>query len=458
MCKNAAERTGNETMKRQQVNLRDHFTYGKLLRFVAPCIFMMIVTSVYSIVDGFFVSNFAGKNAFAAVNLIMPALMALGAFGFMIGTGGSALVAFVFGEGNKKRGQQIFTMLTKTVVVSGTAVALAGFLFMPQIARMLGASELTFEDSVLYGRIIICSMPFFMLQNSYQSFLVTAQKAHFGLWISIFSGVLNMILDFVLVYVLRWGIWGAAFATAFSQFVGAMIPTVYFMRENKSLLRFVGGKMDWRALGKACANGSSEMLTNLSASLVGMLYNFRLMKLAAEDGVAAYGVIMYVSFIFMAIFFGYSVGINPVIGYHYGAGNREELRNLLKKSLTVTAVAALLMTLSSELLAMPFSQIFVGYDPKLCRMTVTGMQLYSISFLICGFNIFASAFFTGLNNGLVSAVISFLRTLVIQVAAIFILPVFMGINGIWLAIVAAEGVTFAVSVFMLVWGRRQYGY
>lgn len=445
-------------MKRQSINLKDHFTYGKLIRFVAPCIFMMLVTSVYGIVDGYFVSNFAGKNAFAAVNLIMPALIALGAFGFMIGTGGSALVAFVFGEGNKRRGQQIFTLLVETLAVVGTLAAVAGILFMPQIAGFLGASEAIYADSVLYGRIILCALPFFMLQNSYQSFLVTAQKANFGLVITILSGVLNMILDFILVYLLKWGVGGAALATAFSQFVGALIPTVYFMRENQSLLRFVGGRMDWRALGRACANGSSEMMTNLSASLVGMLYNFQLMKLAAENGVAAYGVIMYVSFIFMAIFFGYSVGINPVVGYHFGAGDREELRNLLIKSLVITAAVSLAMTLCAEFFAGPFARLYVGYDPQLCEMTTTGMGLYSLSFLLCGFNIFASAFFTGLNNGSVSAFISFLRTLVIQVAAIYILPIYLGINGIWLAIVAAEGITLLVSVSMLVCYRKRYGY
>lgn len=445
-------------MKKRQINLSDHFTYGKLIRFVMPCILMMLVTSIYSIVDGFFVSNFAGKDAFAAVNLIMPVLMALGAFGFMIGTGGSALVAFVFGEGHSRRGQEIFTMLIGVVVVVGIVISVVGFIFMPQIARLLGASESILDDGVLYGRIIICAITFFMLQNSYQSFLVTAQKADFGLFISIFSGVMNMILDYVLVYVFRLGVAGAAVATALSQIAGAMIPTVYFLRKNKSLLRFVRTRMDWRAFSKACLNGSSEMMTNLSASLVGMLYNLQLLKLAAENGVAAYGVIMYVSFIFMAVFFGYSVGINPVVGYHFGAGNKEELKSLLRKSLILTMVVGIAMTVAAELLAMPFAKLYVGYDLELCKMTETGMRYYSLSFLICGFNIFASAFFTGLNNGLVSALISFLRTLVIQVAAIFILPVFFDIEGIWMAIVVAEGVTLAVSGAFFLGNQKRYGY
>ncbi len=445
-------------MKKREINLSDHFTYGKLIRFVMPCILMMLVTSVYSIVDGFFVSNFAGKDAFAAVNLIMPVLMALGAFGFMIGTGGSALVAFVFGEGNRRRGQEIFTMLIMVVVAAGLVISVAGFIFMPWIAQFLGATESILSDGVLYGRIIICAVTFFMLQNSYQSFLVTAEKAGLGLFISVFSGVLNMILDYVFVYVLRLGVAGAAWATALSQMAGAMVPTVYFLRDNKSLLRFVRTKMDWSAFAKACLNGSSEMMTNLSASLVGMLYNLQLLKLAGKNGVAAYGVIMYVSFIFMAVFFGYSVGINPVVGYHFGAGNKEELKNILRKSLTLTAVVGIVMTLAAELLALPFAKLYVGYDPQLCNMTQTGMQYYALSFLICGFNIFASAFFTGLNNGLVSAMISFLRTLVIQVAAIFILPVFFDIEGIWMAIVVAEGLTLAVSGVFLLGNRKRYGY
>lgn len=442
----------------EQMSLGQHFTYRKLLKFVAPCIFMMIVTSVYSIVDGFFVSNFVGKNAFAAVNLIMPALMAVGAFGFMIGTGGSALVAFVFGTGNRQRGKEIFSMLIKVIIIAGTVLTVAGFIFMPQIARILGASELILADSILYGRIVICATVFFMLQSSYQSFLVTAGQANMGLVISVSSGVLNMVLDFLFVYVFKWGLAGAAIATSFSQFVGAVVPTVYFIRAKEEQLGFVKNRIDWKELGKACANGSSEMLTNLSASLVGMLYNLQLIRVAQENGVAAYGVIMYVAFIFMAIYFGYAIGINPVIGYHYGAGNRDELKNLLKKSLVIILAASVAMTAISELLSTPLAKIFVGYDTELCDMTKRGMELYALSFLLCGFNIFASAFFTGLNNGKVSAIISVLRTLVIQVAAIYVLPIFWGLDGIWLAIVVAEGLTLLISGFFLVKNKKKYGY
>lgn len=440
------------------VGLSEHFTYKKLLRFVFPCIIMMIVTSIYSIVDGFFVSNCVGKNAFAAVNLIMPVLMALSAFGFMIGTGGSALVAFTLGEGRKQKANEIFSMLILAEFLFGAVVTVAGFIFMPQIAKALGAGPLVMEDCVRYGRIGILTIAFFMMQNSFQSFLVTAEQAKMGLIVSVACGLTNMTLDFFLVYVWHLGVTGAALATGISEILGALIPLVYFIRKNNSLLRLVKPRLDGRALRRACSNGISEMLTNLSASVVGMLYNIQLLKLAAENGVAAYGVIMYVSFIFMAVFFGYSVGVNPVIGYHYGAGNGAELRNILKKSLVFTSVAAVAMTLAALVLASPLSSLFVGYDGVLKAMTANGMRLYSLAFLLCGFNIFGSAFFTGLNNGKISAIISFLRTLVIQVACIFLLPLFLKLNGIWLSVLVAEGLTLFVTVSLLIAYRKRYGY
>lgn len=440
------------------VSLSEHFTYKRLLRFVFPCIIMMIVTSIYSIVDGFFVSNCVGKNAFAAVNLIMPVLMALSAFGFMIGTGGSALVAFTLGEGKKEKANEIFSMLILSEFLFGMLVTVVGFIFMPQIARALGASFLIIEDCVRYGRIGILTIAFFMMQNSFQSFLVTAEQAKMGLIVSIACGLTNMTLDFLLVYVWPLGVTGAALATGISELIGAFIPLIYFMRKNKSRLRLVRPRFDARALRRACSNGASEMLTNLSASIIGMLYNMQLLKLAAENGVAAYGVIMYISFIFMAIYFGYSVGVNPVIGYHYGAGNQKELKNILKKSLVLTSIAAVVMTSAAQLLAPSLATLFVGYDKILHDMTVNGLRLYSLVFLLCGFNIFGSAFFTGLNNGKISAIISFLRTLVIQIACIFILPVFLGLNGIWLSVSVAEGLTLFVTASLLVVYRKRYGY
>ncbi|MDD3346700.1 MATE family efflux transporter [Oscillibacter sp.] len=440
------------------ISLSDHFGFRRLLRFVLPTIIMMIVTSVYSIVDGFFVSNIVGKNAFAAVNLIMPVLMALGSFGFMIGTGGSALIAKTLGEGKRQKANEYFTMLIEAVVVMGILLSALGFAFMRPIAAALGANAAIIDDCVLYGRTLIVGNTFFMLQNSFQSFLVTAEKPKMGLGISVIAGLTNIVLDFLLIYLFKMGVFGAALATIISQTAGGLVPLLYFSRKNTSLLCLVKAKPDFHALGQACLNGSSEMLTNLSTSVVGMLYNFQLIRIAAENGVAAYGVIMYVNFVFMGFFFGYAIGSAPIIGYHYGAQNIAELKNLFRKSLIITAVTAIIMTVSGILLATPLARLFVGYDAELLAMTATGMRLYALSFLLCGFNIFGSAFFTALNNGPVSALISFLRTLVIQVAAILILPMVLGMNGIWLAIAVAEGLTVIVTAFLFVKYRKKYEY
>lgn len=440
------------------IGLANHFTYKKLIRFVLPCVIMMVITSLYTIVDGFFVSNFVGKNAFAALNLIWPFLMLLGGVSFMIGSGGSALIAYTLGEGNEDKANRIFTMLVYVLVVTGIILSAIGFVFMRPIAKFLGASEHMIDDCVLYGRILLCSNTFLILQNAYQSFLVTAEKPHLGLALSIIAGVTNMILDFLLVYVYSWGIWGAALATAFSQFLGGIIPSIYFSRKNSSRLKFVKTSLDLKALVSACGNGSSEMMTNLSSSIVSLLYNYQLLALAAENGVAAYGAIMYIAFTFSALFFGYAISSTPIFGFHCGAGNSDELKSLLKKSLRLTLFVGIAMTTLSALLAPVMGQIFVGYDRELYEMTVHGLRIYAFTFLLSGFNIFASAFFTGLNNGKVSALISFLRTLVFQVISIFALPAMLGLTGVWLASVVAEGVTLIVSAVLIVVNRHKYHY
>lgn len=441
-----------------RIQLSDHFTYRRLLRFAMPSVMMMIVNSVYSIVDGFFVSNFVGKNAFAALNLIFPVIMALAAFGFMVGSGGSALIAKILGEGDRKRANEVFSMFVVLLAVVGTALALVFFIFLRPIAFAVGADAATVDNSVLYGRILLVSLPLYMLQNSFQSFLATAEKTGFGLKVVVLAGVTNMVLDFLLVYVFPFGLAGAALATALSQVVGAVIPLVFFLRENDTPLRLVRPVFDWRAFGKACYNGSSEMVSNLSGSLVGILYNIQLMAIAQEDGVSAYGVLMYVNIIFMAFFFGYSIAVTPVIGYHFGAQNHPELKSLLKKSLTLTLVVSLLMTAAALVLASPIAMIFVSYDAALLAMTTNALKLYGTSFLVCGFNIFGSAFFTGLNDGTASALISFLRTLVFQVAAILLLPRWLEIDGIWLAVTTAEAATLLVTLGLILGKRKTYHY
>ena len=440
------------------IRLSDHFTVRRLLRFVAPSIVMMVFTSLYSVVDGLFVSNFTGKTPFAAVNLIMPVLMGLGTVGFMIGTGGSALVGMTLGLGEKERANRLFSMLTAAGAAGGVVLSVLGLVFLRPAAYALGARGEMLEQCVIYGAVMLVFQTFFILQIVFQSFFVTAEKPKLGLAVTVAAGLTNIVLDALLVGVFRMGVAGAAAATGVSQLVGGAFPLWYFARKNSSLLRFARPEKDWRALVRACANGASELMTNLSSSLVTALYNVQLMRIAGEDGVAAYGVIMYVNFIFNAIFYGYSIGSAPVFSYHYGAGGRGELKSLLRKSLALTAVCGAFLTLAAEASAGPLSRIFVGYDAALCAMTTRGFQLYALSFLVVGFNIFGSAFFTALNNGAVSAAISFVRTLVFQLLSIWLLPVWWGLDGVWLAVVVAELLALAVTASLFAANRRRYGY
>lgn len=441
-----------------KIQLSDHFTAQRLLRFVAPSILMMIFTSIYGVVDGLFVSNFVGKTSFSAINLMMPMLMGMGSLGFMLGTGGSALVAKTLGEGDREKANRLFSMLVYVTLSGGLAVTALGLIWIRPFAVALGAEGPMLEDCVLYGRIILLSETAFMLQNLFQSFFVTGEKPHLGLAVTVAAGLTNMVLDFLFIVPLGWGLAGAAAATALSETVGGLVPLLYFSRHNSSLLRLIPAKPDWKALQKACANGSSELMTNLSMSLVNILYNLQLMRMVGPDGVAAYGVIMYVNFFFVAIFLGYSIGIAPVIGYHFGADNKGELKNLLLKSLILLGLTGCVLTVLAEGLAFPLASVFVGYDQALLGLTGHGLRLYSLSFLLVGLNIFGSAFFTALNNGAVSAAISFLRTLLFQLTAIFLLPAFLGVDGIWLSVVAAELLASGVTTLCLVQNHARYQY
>ena len=440
------------------IRLSEHFTYRKLLRFTLPSIVMMIFTSIYGVVDGIFVSNFVGKTAFAAVNLIMPVCMLTGAVGFMVGTGGSALVSKLLGEGEREKANEVFSMLIYLSAILGAALTAAGIALLQPVSVALGAQGQMVEDCVTYGTVLLLGTTAFILQNEFQSFLVAAERPQFGLAITIAAGVTNMVLDALFVGVFRWGLVGAAAATVASQVVGGIIPLGYFIRSKTSALRLRKCRFDGRALLKTCGNGSSEMMTNLSMSVVNILYNFQLMRFAGENGVAAYGVIMYVNFIFISAFLGYSIGVGPIISFHFGAQHRDELKNLLHKSLRLLSVGAVAMVVLGITLARPLSAVFVSYDADLFELTCRGLSLYSISFLLTGFNIFASAFFTALNDGLTSAAISFLRTLLFQVAAVLLLPLVLGLDGIWLAIVAAEGLALLVSAGLIVFMRNKYGY
>lgn len=442
----------------KHIQLSDHFTMGRLLRYTLPSIIMMIFTSIYGIVDGFFVSNYAGKTAFAAVNFIMPVLLMLGCVGFMFGTGGGALIAKTLGQGERQRANGIFSLIVYASVVCGVVLAALGFVLLRPVAVLMGAEGQMLEDCLLYGRIILLALPFYVLQYEFQCLLVTAEKPKLGLYVTVASGVANMVLDWLLVGVLPWGVAGAAAATAISQLVGGVVPLLYFARPNSSLLRLGRCRMDLPALVKTCTNGSSEFMSNVSMSLVSMLYNVQLMNYAGEDGVSAYGVLMYVSMIFQAVFIGYSVGMSPIVSYHYGAENRQELHGLLRRGLRLVAMCAVLMFAAGELLAVPLARLFVGYDPALLEMTAHAFSIFSFSFLFSGFSILGSSFFTALNDGLTSALIAFLRTLVFQVGAVLLFPLIWELDGIWLSIVAAEALAIVVTALFLLGKRKRYGY
>lgn len=441
-----------------KISLSDHFTYRKLLKFVAPSAVMMMFTSIYGVVDGLFVSNYVGKVPFAAINLVMPFIMILGGIGFMIGTGGSALVSKTLGEGDREKANRYFTMMIYLSLICGAAASVIGFVFIRPISYLLGATDAMIGDCVEYGRMIFLFTTAFMMQNVFQSFLVTAEKPRLGLLATVGAGVTNMALDAWFIVGLGWGVKGAALATGISQTVGGILPLIYFLRPNSSLLKITRTKLEIRPVFLAVTNGSSELMSNISASVVSMIYNIQLMKFAGEDGVAAYGVLMYVQFVFIALFIGYAIGSAPIIGYHYGAINHSELKNMLKKSIVIMSISGIIMTLLAQALALPLAKVFVGYDEGLFDMTVHAFRVFSFSFILAGINIFASSFFTALNNGAVSAAISFLRTLIFQSTAVIVLPMIWKLDGIWLSITVAEVFALIISVTFLAAKRKKYNY
>lgn len=441
-----------------KIKLSDHFTYSKLLRFVFPSIIMMIFTSIYGVVDGLFVSNFAGKTAFASINLVMPFVMILGGIGFMIGTGGTALVSKVLGEGKKEKANKIFTMMIIFTLLLGTLLSVIGVVSMPRVADFLGATQEMMADCILYGRIVTGFTVAFMLQNVFQSFLIAAEKPKLGLLATVLAGITNMALDAIFIIVFKWGVAGAAIATGLSQCVGGIFPLIYFSRDNSSLLRLTNTKLEIKPILNACGNGSSELMSNISSSVVSMIYNFQLMKYVGEDGVSAYGVLMYVQFIFVAIYIGYAIGCAPITGYHFGAQNHGELKNMLRKSAFLSAISGVVLTILAIVLSSPLAKLFVGYDEELYELTRHAFSLFAYSFLLAGFNIFTSSFFTALNNGAVSAAISFMRTLIFQTSSVLILPIFLGVDGIWWAITVAEVFAFILSLIFLFAKREKYHY
>lgn len=441
-----------------KTQISDHFNFKKLIQFTIPSIVMMIFSSIYNVVDGYFVSNYAGKTQFAAVNLIMPFLIMMSVIGFMFGTGGNAIVSKLLGEGKNKKANEVFSMLVYITITVGIVISVAAEIAMPQIAKLLGADKNMLEYCVLYGRIISISATPFMLQVFFQSFMPTAGKPHIGLAVTIIAGVTNIILDFLFVGVFKWGIVGAAAATVTGESIGGIVPLVYFISKNSSSLRLYKTKFDGKILLKTCTNGSSELMTNLSTNIVSIMYNYQLMKYYGENGVAAYGTIMYLNFMFTSLFIGYSIGSAPIVGYNYGAENNKELQNIFKKSLAILFGASAIITLASVFLAGPIANIYVGYDEGLYDLTVMAFRLFATSYLIVGYNIYASAFFTALNNGLISAIISFLRTLLFQIVCIFALPLLFGKQAIWLSITVAEAFALVMSAVFIFTQNKKYHY
>lgn len=440
------------------IQLSDHFNYKRLLYFTFPSMIMMVFTSLYSVVDGFFVSNFVGKTPFAAVNFIMPVLMILGSIGFMFGSGGSALISKTMGEGKYDKAQQMFSLFVYSTAVCGVIIGVISFIFIRPLASLMGAQGEMLDNCVIYARILLLSLPFFMLQFEFQSFFITAEKPQLGLAVTVACGLTNMVLDALFMAVFSWGLVGAAAATAVSQVLGGAIPIVYFCKTDSGVLCLTKTEIDGKVLLKACVNGSSELMSNISTSVVSMLYNFQLMKYAGENGIAAYGVLMYVNMIFLAVFIGYSTGVAPITSYHYGAENHAELKGLLKKSYVIIGVFAVAMFGLAELLAKPLAELFVGYDAGLMEMTKRAFRIYSFSFPFSGIAIYGSSFFTSLNDGLTSALISFLRSLLFQVAAVILLPMILGIDGIWFSIVVAELVAAVMTVLFITAKKEKYHY
>ena len=441
-----------------QIQLSDHFDYKKLIRFVLPSIVMMVFTSIYGVVDGFFISNFVGSDAFTAVNIVFPFAMILGGVGFMVGTGGTALVAKTLGEGNRELANRYFTMMVYFTIILGVCLSTVGIIFIRPVSYLLGADEELIKYCVTYGGILIGFTTAFMLQNLFQNFLVAAEKPKLGFIVTVAAGCTNMVLDALFVGLFRWGIVGAAVASGISQLVGGVLPLIYFIGKNDSLLRLVPTRLELAPIVKAVTNGASELMSNISTSVVSMVYNLQLLAYFGKNGVSAYGVIMYVQFVFIAIYIGYIIGAAPIVGYNFGANNKPELQNILKKSAVLMSSSGVVMTILALVLASPLAKIFVGYDAELCELTTYAFRLFAPSFLLAGLNIFASGFFTALNNGLVSATISFLRTLVFQLLAVLILPGLIDGNSIWWSVAIAEVAAFIISIIFILANNKKYGY
>lgn len=444
----------------ERIKLSDHFTYIRLLRFTMPTILMLLSASLYGVVDGLFIANCAGKTAFAAVNLIWPFPMLLGAIGYMFGAGGCALVSKTMGEGYYERARSYFTMLTITAVACGFLFASIGIFFIDDIANMLGAkSGMIHVNCVVYGRYIMAAMPLFILQCMFQPYMIAAEKPKWGLAIIFVAGCVNVLLDYYFLYNKNMGVAGAGLATMISQAVGAVLPMFLFVGKKHSKLYFVSKiKIEPLVLAKTCANGASEFIVNASMPFVNLLYVYALWKVAGEDGVGAYGVIMYVNIVFFSFYNGLAMGSSPIISFHYGAHQMYEVRNVKRIVFCLLSISGLLLFVVAELTSPMIAGLFSKGDEVFGDIIERSFSLYALSFLFAPYNIYASAFFTALNNGKVSAAISFSRILFFQVGALLTLPIWFGIDGFWMALPIAEVLCLGLSIFLYLKFKPLYNY
>lgn len=443
-----------------KIELSGHYSYSRILKTCIPSVLMILTTSVYSIVDGLFVSNFAGTTSFAALNIIWPAIATVAAFGLMFGTGGSALVAMVIGQDDRDRANGIFTMLIRAMLILGAVCGTLLFIFMRPVSIWLGADEAMLPDCIRYGRILVCAMPAFMSQMAFNSFFMTAEKPQLGTLLTVICGITNIAFDALFIVVFGWGLTGAAIATVLGMAVGGIYPLYYFSskKRNTTKLKFVKADTDWHCIVRCCSNGLSEYVGNIALNIVSMCYNLQLMKLIGQDGVAVYGILMYIGYVYASVYIGYNIAVSPIVSFNYGAQNHDELKSLLRKSIVILLVAGTILTGLSEILSSPMAGIFVGYDPGLKALTARAIRIYMISFMICGLNMFVSAWFTALNNGIVSACAAFARTLVFEMGAIFILPLLLGLDGVWLAVDVADMLALVLAVILLSTFRKRYNY
>ena len=440
----------------KEIKLSDHFSCAKLLLFAIPTIGMIMISITYDVVDGYFVSNYIGKTAFSAVNIIYPFQLLLSMVGYMFGSGGSALIAAELGDGNQQNARLYFTAIIKAAAAIGVVLAVAGVLLLRPVAVMIGATPEILEYGLPYGRTLFLFLPIMILGYTFQSILITAEKPKLGLYISLGNLFSNALLDWLFVAVFKWGMVGAAVATGIGACLNGLVPLIYFARPNSSPLHFCKGRVQVKPLLKACGNGSSEMVNDMSTSLIFVLYNYQLLRMLGEDGVAAYGVTVFVEGIFAAVFYGLAMQATSIVGYHFGAKNYPELKSLLKNGIILNFISGILMFVLAQVSAPLISRIYVGYDETVYRLSVHAMRMYAFAFLLQGFNEYASAYFTGLNNGLVSGILAFTRTFLIQTVMILVLPLLLGTDGLWLAQAATEVFAAVIAIVFFITRKHEY--